>query len=376
MPINPPLPGRSILHLALAVPLLIAKQTSGQSTDPIATKDTAKVVFSGYVDAYYASYTDSVGDGNFQRFPTVSPRSEFGLNVAMISAQYDGNKFRGMVALQYGDIALSSWSPTYNNILEAHAGLRLCSKLWVDAGFFRTHFGTEGLFPKENITSSIAVNTYHEPYYESGIRLNYNPSAKLAINLYVMNGYNLYQDNNKKKSLGLLATYALGDKGNIGYANYLGDDTPTAADSISHFRFHQNLFVNYQVKKLKIQVGVDYCLQEHSDISDPTASASMISGVFTLKYQFTERFAVYAREEWFNDPEGFMGGSFTDKAGKATGLKLTGTTGGVEFKPTDASYVRLEGRQLMMDPDQEIFHWDKENRNTRMEVLLNLGVSF
>lgn len=371
---------RSTTLCSLALPfVLLQVDVFAQPVTPPAVppRDTVpKVVFSGYVDAYYAYYTDSVGDGNFQRFPTVSPRSGFGLNVAMISAQYDGDRYRGVVALQYGDIPLSAWSPTFNNILEAHAGLRLCSKLWVDAGFFRTHFGTEGLYPKENITSSVSVNTWHEPYFESGMRLNYNPSERLALNLYVLNGYNLYQDNNAKPSVGLLATYTLGDKGNIGYANYIGDDTPTDADSISHLRIHQNLFVNYQIKKLKIQVGADYCMQEHSSLTDADASASMFSGVFTLKYQCTERFAIYAREEWFDDPDGFMGGVIWTESGDWTGLKLTGTTAGVEYKPTEASYVRLEGRQLMMDPDQEIFHWDKENRSTRMEVMLNLGVSF
>lgn len=370
---------RYALTLALLFLLPPAFAHAQSDTTKAAPKDTIpKVVFSGYVDVYYAYYTDSVGDGAYQKFPTVSPRSEFGLNVALVSATYDGEKIRGAVALQYGDIPASAWNATFNNILEAHVGLRLCKTLWLDAGFFRTHFGTEGLYPKENFTSSVSVNTWHEPYYESGARLVYTPNAKLKLDLYVLNGYNLYVDNNSKKSLGLLATYALGDKGNIGYANYTGDDTPTAADSISHLRIHNNLFVNYQIKKLKIQVGADYCVQENSALDDARASASMFSGVFSLKYLVTERFAVYAREEWFNDPDGFMSGVFVNKRNEPTGLILTGTTVGVEVKPTADTYVRLEGRQLMTDADQEVFQWEKKNTNGRagMEVMLNMGITF
>jgi hypothetical protein len=48
----------------------------------------------------------------------------------------------------------------------------------------------------------------------------------------------------------------------------------------------------------------------------------------------------------------------------------------VEYKPTDASYIRLECRQLIADPDQEVFRWDKHITNGRTEVLLNMGISF
>jgi hypothetical protein len=338
-------------------------------------KDSAVFKISGYVDTYYAYYTDSVGAGNFQKFPSVSPRSnQFGLNTAQVTFQYDAGKIRGIVTLHYGDIPVSAWSGTFNSIMEAHAGVRLCSKLWLDAGFFRTHFGTEGLLPKENITSSVSVNTFYEPYYESGFRLNYNPSNKLAINLYVLNGYNIYEENNNKKSFGLLATYLLGDKGNVGYSNYIGDDTPEG-DNTDHLRIHQNLFFNYQLNKLKIQVGGDYCIQENSDTTG-SESASMSSGVIALKYYFSGQFSVYGREEFFSDPQGYMSTRFFDAGGKQTGYKLTGTTLGVEYKPTDNSYFRLEARNLSTDDVQKIFYRDGENKNSRQEILLNLGISF
>jgi hypothetical protein len=338
--------------------------------------DVSKIKISGYVDAYYASYTDSVGQGNFQKFPSVSPRSnQFGLNTAQLTAQYDGEKERGIVTLHFGDIAKSAWSSTYNPIMEAHAGIRLFKKLWLDAGFFRTHFGTEGLLPKENFTSSVSVNTFYEPYFESGVRLNYIPNDKLTINLYALNGYGIYEENNKKKSLAVLITYALGTKGNIGYSNYIGDDSPSS-DSVSHLRIHQNLFLNYQINKLKIQIGGDFCIQQNSDLVVKNKSASMYSGVLGLKYQLNNKFAAYGRGEIFNDPQGCMAGVIIDKKNEFTGLKLWGATLGVEYKPTDNSYIRLEGRQLEMDKDQELFRWNGKNTNIRQEVLLNIGISF
>ena len=34
-------------------------------------------------------------------------------------------KVRGVISLHYGDIPKSTWSSTFNDILEAHAGVRL-----------------------------------------------------------------------------------------------------------------------------------------------------------------------------------------------------------------------------------------------------------
>lgn len=363
---------KKILFVLCVIEVMASTKSFSQTSD-----STSKLTFNGYVDVYYAYYTDSVGTGNFQKFPSVSPRSDqFGLNAICLTAQYDAEKVRGIATLHYGDIPVSAWSGSFNNIMEAHAGVRICKKLWVDAGFFRTHVGTEGLLPKENFTSSVSVPTFFEPYFESGVRFNYIPNSKLAINLFVLNGFNIYQDNNSKKSAGLLVTYALGDKGNIGYSNYTGDDTPGDADSISHLRIFQNLFINYQINKIKIQLGGDYAIQQHSDLHNSNKSASAYSGVLGLKYQATNMFAVYARGEIFNDSEGFLSGVMIDKKNSPTGLKIMGGTFGVEYKPVDNAYVRLEGRQLIADTDQEIFYFDGISINHRTEILLNLGVSF
>jgi len=345
------------------------------STKVPATEKVNPLQISGYIDAYYAYYTDSVGTGNFQKFPTMSPRSNsFGLNVAMITAKYSADKIRGILSLHYGDIALSSWSSTYNFIQEANVGVQLHKKLWLDAGLFRTHVGTEGLFAKENIASSIAIGTFNEPYYQAGAKLSFTPTEKLSLCLHVLNGYNIFEDNNDKKSLGLLVNYAVNDALNFGYSNYYGDDSPST-DSINHARFYNNLYVNYTKNKIKIQIGGDYATQQNADTTGKK-SAMMYSGVASLRYQLFSKIGIYGRGEIFNDPAGFLGGQMTDKTGKTTGLKLWGATLGIEYKPTDNSYIRLEGRQLQCDANQEIFRWNGNNQSSRLEVMLHFGVSF
>jgi hypothetical protein len=341
------------------------------------TNDSSlQLKISGYADVYYAYYTDSAGTGNYQKFPSISPRSNhFGLNTAQVSFQFDAEKARGIITFHFGDIAKSTWSSTFNNIMEAHAGIRLIKKIWLDAGFFRTHFGTEGLLPKENLVSPVSVNTFYEPYFEAGARLNYIPNEKWSMNIYVLNGYNMYEDNNNKKSLGMLLTYTPSDTVNIGYSNYIGDDSPQG-DSISHLRVQQNLFFNYGFRKLKIQIGGDYAMQQHADITYKNKTAEMYSGVLGLKYQVKKKYAICGRGELFNDPQGFISGVILDKENKYAGYKLWGITLGAEYMPFKNTCIRIEGRQLQMDKNQEIFYWNGKKRSNRTELICNIGISF
>ncbi len=328
-----------------------------------------------YMDVYAATYTDSAGNGNFQKFPTASPRSNtIGLNVFQVASKYDGENVRAAVTIQIGDIPLSTWSKTYNYLQEAHAGLRVSKKLWVDLGFFRTHFGTEYLLPVENITSSVAVATYYEPYYEAGLRFNYDPTPKLEINLFLLNGYSVLDYVNTRKSVGVGITYKLSEYTGIGYTNYVGDDAPDSV-STAQIRLAQNAFFNYQKKKIKIQVGTDLYIQQHAYLWDHSRSAIAYSALGTIGYQVTPKWEIYGRGETLQDGSGYISTIIRDANDKLSGYKLWGCTAGIEYKHSDRSYVRLEARRLQMAQGQDIFYYDGESRNYRYEIMMNAGIS-
>lgn len=90
------------------LPFVTAICSVFQVADSIAQKmDTVSTLsITGYVDAYYAYYTDSVGPGSFQQFPSTSPRSNApSLNTAQIAVQYTADKVRGMAVFHAGDIS-------------------------------------------------------------------------------------------------------------------------------------------------------------------------------------------------------------------------------------------------------------------------------
>ena len=332
---------------------------------------------SGYIDAYYAYYTDSVGSNNYQKVPDISPKSnQVGLNVFQLTAQYSSDRLRATGTLHFGDLPSAAWSPVYNMIQEANVGVKVNKKIWVDAGFFKTHIGTEALLPRDNIASSLSVITFYEPWWQTGVKVTYTPTEKLLVCLHVLNGYNTFVDNNRQKSIGLSLTYALGEKGSIGYFNLLGEESPEGTVG-SHLRFLNNLVFNYQfTEKVKVNIGFDYISQQHSQISDSTKTASVYSAIATLKYQLKPKFGIYVRGEYFSDQDGFLTGVMVNSKGHSTGYISSGATVGMEYKPTENSFIRLEGRDLMMEADQQIFRTNGKNTNNRIEAMINIGVSF
>ncbi len=344
-----------------------------------AQKDsTASFKVGGYVDTYYAAYSDSVGPGKFQKkFTSVSPtNNSFGVNIAQATMQYNSVKVRSTITLQAGDLPTAAWSPVYNFIQEANAGIRLTKTLWLDAGFFKTHIGTEALLPKDNIASSVSVITFYEPWWQAGGRLTFTPDNNWQFALYVVNGYNEFVAANCKKAMGLAITYTLGDKGSIGYYNFISDDSPDNA-TVSHTRFLNNLVFNYAFsKKFKMQAGFDLISQQNSNLANANQSAFVFSYILALRYQMSKVFGVYARGEAFSDPDGFLSGVMIDSYGYETGYELNGLTLGLECKPTESSYIRLEGRKIVMASGQDIFYSDGKNVNYRNELMVTMGIWF
>lgn len=352
--------------------LIFTNQVVSQNID-----STTTFKISGYIDTYFAHYTDSLGPNTYQKIVAISPRSnEFGLNIAQFSGTYTSEKLRAVLSLHYGDIPSNAWSSTYNVIQEANAGVRLSKNLWLDAGFFKTHIGTEAVFPKDNIISSLAIITYYEPAFQSGFKLSYTPNDNLFLCVHVLNGYNSYVDNNSFKSVGLTLNYAFDENGNIGYYNLIGDELNSSNNKL---RILHNIVFSYLLApKLKTIIGMDFITQRNSSLKDSTQNANVFGAIITFKYQLSNYLGFYTRFENFSDEDGILSGSFEDAKHFLTGIKSIGMTLGVEFKPKENAFIRLEGRYLELDKDQKIFYKSTAEGNTssRIETMLDLGIWF
>lgn len=322
----------------------------------------------GYVSSYYAHYSDEIESGGFVQFPTMAPRNnQFGLNLAQVGLEYKSKLLRSNITLHYGDIPESVWPKTFNLIQEAHAGFRIIKGLWLDAGFFKTHIGVESVQPRENVTSSMAVLTYYEPYYLSGAKLTYEVTPKLSLQVNVFDGYNEYLENNKNKALGFSALYELNENIAITYNFLTCDETPDAVKT-KHQRYFNNLYATMVFKKLSLGLEVNYGWQNNTLLKDTTQRAPLYSGLIVAKYQFIKRFAGYCRGEYFSDPNKVLTGTLD------IGDRIMGTTLGVEYKPLKNSALSLEGR--ILESDNLIFKENGYMTNQRYEIIACLDVWF
>lgn len=335
-------------------------------------QDFSKFQLSGYVDSYY-SYDDDKNGNPVRQFSSIAPyREEFRLNIAQVSLKYNDAKVHGVITLQYGDIPSVNWPANQQFIQEAYAGFSPAKNLWIDAGYFLTHIGAEGVLPKGNFLNTLALATYYEPFYQSGVRVSYEFSPKFYGSLHLLNGYNVFADNNKNKSIGITLGFKPAKNVELIYNNLAGNEMPSGSPGKT--RIYNNFVIKYSPSsKVDFLLGADLAFQEKSGITDSTASASMYSGLAAVKYKISKKFSVSLRGELFNDKDGFLSGVITQTDGKSSGLKAYGITFGFEVRPVENAYFRMEGRYLTSDDKQKIFY---DNKNTRIESNVSIGVEF
>jgi putative OmpL-like beta-barrel porin-2 len=327
------------------------------------------LTINGYADAYIAYDSDK---GSSQRsFSSIAPyRDEFRLNMALISVKYANEKVRGTISFHFGDIAKLNWPADDRYVQEANAGFSPCKNTWIDAGYFLTHIGGEGVFPVYNYFQSLSLCTFYEPFFQSGIRISYT-GKKFYGALHILNGYNVLADNNKNKSAGLTLGYKPNDKIEITLNNIAGNEQPGGMPG--KLRIYNNLvFKFFPAKKVDVIVCGDICYQEKSKISDSTSAAGMFSGFASVKYHISKKFSISARGEFIMDKDGIMTGVFPESDLNLSGLSATGISGAIEYDHTENFYVRLETRYLN-DNKHKIFY---DNSNSKTEVILSSGIQF
>ncbi|HEX2786611.1 MAG TPA: outer membrane beta-barrel protein [Ignavibacteria bacterium] len=336
--------------------------------------DAGNLKISGNVEAYYEKDNDI--NQAVSKFSGTAPfTDESRLDVASLTIKYDdAKKLRGIFTVQFGDIPDYNWAPYEKRFIqEANVGFSPAENLWIDGGFFLTHIGAESAIPKSNYLTSIALPTYFEPFYQSGLKVSYIFSDKVNAALFVLNGYNQLDDNNKNKSFGLQIGITPNSQTAITYNNILGNEQPPG--SVSKIRFYNNLVFKYIFNnKFEILTGIDFAIQGKSKISDSTASASLFGALLSMKYTINKNFSATIRGDYFSDPDGVLSGLFLNTNGALVGFKGTGVTAGIEYRPVGYGYVRLESRYLMMGDDVKIF--DNGNKDYKIEGIFTLGAEF
>lgn len=360
-----------IIYYIFLIPILFITQIKSQTG--IITGLPDGLSLGGYADFYISYDNDKNGESLRQFSSTASYRDEFKINLAYIYAKYAGEKVRANIVLHYADIPKVNWPQDQQFIQEANIGIQPIKNLWIDAGYFLTHIGGEGLIPKNNYFTSFSLCTYFEPFFQSGIRVSHSHSEKFYFAFHIVNGFNVFTDNNKNKSFGITIGFKPTGKTEIIYNNLIGNEIPSGSQGKT--RIYNNVVTKLNLhKKIEMILCGDFCIQEKSKIKDSTASASMFSGFASIKYKINKFFSVAVRGETFNDKNGILSAVYAPIFEEAEGLIGNGVTFGVEYNPTSNAYVRLESRYLRTK--SKIFFNGNNVKDTRFEAILSSGIEF
>lgn len=360
------------MKIKITLLVLLAAHSFLYAQDNESKESTLEI--NAYTDTYYATYDTESLQQDFLPYTAIGARdNSFGINIAQMGVRYEDTKVRGEFTLHMGDIPSATWSEDYPYLQVANAGFKLGEGVWIDAGFFGTHLGTESFLPKNNNLSSISFLTYHEPFFQAGMRLSWELSDKWYGEIHLLNGYNSMVDNNDAKSLGMLLSYSLSDNASITYTNLYGRENEDVMMP-EQIRFYQNVYFEKSWNdKISLLWGMDYGIQSNSDLESPNKDAVMYGGILTVRYQFDEKWSATIRGEMMNDESGFLSGVIVDADGMNRGLEIYGLTLGTEYRPAPNTYLRSEFRYAQTPDKLDVF-FDGDNTNTRLEFLVTLGI--
>jgi hypothetical protein len=330
-------------------------------------KFLGKIDLSVYADAYYGTNTDKTSP--LRKFDGMDiVRNQFRLNIAQLSLQYNDLWARGNVTLQYGDIPKYLWDTEMPNVQEANIGFRPFKNFWIDAGYFLSHLGAEGLL-KDNFLNSYSLPAYYEPLYQSGIKASYDFSDEFSASAHFINGFNLIEDNNSDKSFGLQVNYNPGEMFGFTYNNIMGDEIP--AGELAKFSMLNNLSINFTSPNsiFEALAGLDFGLREKSLLSDTMKTAYSYGALLSVRYNISEHFSTTLRGDFYQDLNGIYSGIQYN----GNGVKGNGLTLGFEYRPVKNGYIRLESRYLRLDDALKVFY---DNTNERIDVTMSMGFTY
>jgi hypothetical protein len=194
------------------------------------------------------------------------------------------------------------------DLTEAYIDYRapLGSGLGLRFGKFVTYHGAEVIEARDNFNYSRSfLFNYAIPFTHTGLMAEYTFSKALTANLYLVNGWDVTNDNNKGKTFGARFAVTPVEALTVNFDFMYG---PEQSHKSTHYRFLFDWLAAFKAtKNLTFMVNVDYANEEKDPLSGGRNSRWYgIAGY--AKYDFTDWFSTTIRAEYFDDRAGVRTG--------------------------------------------------------------------
>ena len=332
--------------------------------------DSSKVIMTGSVDVNYNYNFNSPASmiNGYRNFDV--RENQFNINLAKITLQKNASPVGFRIDVGYGqamDLVNSNANlgsqPSLRNIEQAYitAVVPIGNGLTVNAGKMVTHMGGEVIESASNINYSRSLLfTLAIPYAHLGICATYPFSSQFSATLYIYNGWNNIDENNTDKTLGAEINWSPSSKFTF-IENYIGG--PEEANSTKKRHVFDSIF-NLQISDpLFLTLNADYGQE-----SIGGGGLAIWKGVaLTGKYTLTDKAALAARGEYYNDQSGFTSGAVQI-------LKEITLT--YEYKFTSSLLTRIEYRGDFSDQNTFEDSTGTFTKNNQSTILVGAIYSF
>lgn len=281
---------------------------------PNPTKSTTTI--SGYVDGYFRALTKD-GNGTHNNFTSFTNSSNsFNLGMASIKIDQTYGKFSSTLDIGVGK-RVEEFS--YNdkdlltNIKQLTVSYTASKNIKLTAGKFSTHIGYELLDATANRNYSMSYGFSYGPFFHTGIKADISLGGKSALMIGIVDPTDYSTINSTPKYI--IAQFSTASKNEKikTYFNFLHGDITT----------QYNVVLTASLTK-KLSIAFDGSLNSQKNIA---GSSSWNSEAIYLNYDFSDKFGLTIREDFFNDrknnPIGIGNLNATTISGKVKFNKLT-----------------------------------------------------
>lgn len=342
-------------QFALAIAGIAASAAAAHAQ---AADTTLKVTWGAFVDGYYA--WDFQKPANYERtfaggvpFTTQPSRhNEFNVNLAFAEVKADGPRVRGRLALQAGTSVQSNYSGEPTNgqisgpslarfIQEAVAGVKVTKNVWIDGGIFFSHMGMEGWLSRDNPTYTRSLVAEYSPYYQSGAKVTWAPSAKFTAQLNVVNGWQNVSENNRGKGVGARFDLVPVQGTTVSYYNFFTQEAGTK------LRTFNGVGAKSTRGRITTLAQFDVGTQDRSTATG--TAATWYGATAAIRAQATSKVALSVRAERFDDRHQVIVGTGTAGEQPNAALRSNGASFGIDWSPQSQVLWRTEVRAFQND---------------------------
>lgn len=311
-----------------------------------------KLTTAAYIDAYFGYNSNQPQNNENPYFVSMHRHNEMTINLAYIDVKYVTERYRARFVPGFGTYINANYvgeAGTLRNVVEGYVGVKLSKKrdFWLDIGVLGSPYTNESAISKDHFMYTRSFAPEFVPYYVSGGKLSYKISEKVSAYLYLINGWQVIQDNNNQKSIGTQIEYRPTTTLLINWNTYFGDERSTTNPNFRS-RYFSDIYFIYSPEKSKFKgtacayIGQQDILQADGSLISKNWWTANIIG----KYRVDDRWSISGRLEYFSDPNRAVS---VPIIAETQGLNVYSGSLGVMLHPMDNIFLRFESRSFFSE---------------------------